>query len=139
MPSWLARGRRVDKRSASTISSSRWMRFAYPPYAGTFFIYWGDETLNMIVKKLKALGPAESRELIEGASVRRELRSPGQERFSVRSVEDLPGNGLVCRMRPSILSIPLSRFRLIPGNEGMTDRAGWTEDHNPPFNHFTIH
>nr|VFK17403.1 MAG: hypothetical protein BECKLPF1236B_GA0070989_111610 [Candidatus Kentron sp. LPFa] len=29
---------------------SRWMRFAYPPYAGTFFICWGDETLNMIVK-----------------------------------------------------------------------------------------
>nr|VFK34915.1 MAG: hypothetical protein BECKLPF1236C_GA0070990_103114 [Candidatus Kentron sp. LPFa] len=25
------------------------MRFAYPPYAGTFFICWGDETLNMIV------------------------------------------------------------------------------------------
>nr|VFK66616.1 MAG: hypothetical protein BECKUNK1418G_GA0071005_11009 [Candidatus Kentron sp. UNK] len=44
------RGRRVDKRSASTISSFRWMRFAYPPYAGTFFICWGDETLNMIVK-----------------------------------------------------------------------------------------
>ena len=43
-------GRRVDKRSASTIFSSRWMRFAYPPYAGTFFICWGDETLNMIVE-----------------------------------------------------------------------------------------
>nr|VFK19280.1 MAG: hypothetical protein BECKLPF1236B_GA0070989_11674 [Candidatus Kentron sp. LPFa] len=26
------------------------MRCAYPPYAGTFFICWGDETLNMIVK-----------------------------------------------------------------------------------------
>nr|VFK65570.1 MAG: hypothetical protein BECKUNK1418G_GA0071005_106525 [Candidatus Kentron sp. UNK]VFK71531.1 MAG: hypothetical protein BECKUNK1418H_GA0071006_107025 [Candidatus Kentron sp. UNK] len=26
------------------------MRFAYPPYAGTFFICWGDETLNMNVK-----------------------------------------------------------------------------------------
>nr|VFK10890.1 MAG: hypothetical protein BECKLPF1236A_GA0070988_1004514 [Candidatus Kentron sp. LPFa]VFK27318.1 MAG: hypothetical protein BECKLPF1236C_GA0070990_1004514 [Candidatus Kentron sp. LPFa] len=25
------------------------MRFAYPPYAGTFFICWGDETLNMSV------------------------------------------------------------------------------------------
>nr|VFK66900.1 MAG: hypothetical protein BECKUNK1418G_GA0071005_11151 [Candidatus Kentron sp. UNK]VFK72338.1 MAG: hypothetical protein BECKUNK1418H_GA0071006_11091 [Candidatus Kentron sp. UNK] len=25
------------------------MRFAYPPYAGTFFICWGDKTLNMIV------------------------------------------------------------------------------------------
>nr|VFK18891.1 MAG: hypothetical protein BECKLPF1236B_GA0070989_11557 [Candidatus Kentron sp. LPFa] len=25
------------------------MRCAYPPYAGTFFICWGDETLNMIV------------------------------------------------------------------------------------------
>ena len=45
------RGRRVDKRSASTIFSSRWMRCAYPPYAGTFFICWGDETLNMIVRK----------------------------------------------------------------------------------------
>nr|VFK40607.1 MAG: hypothetical protein BECKSD772F_GA0070984_106318 [Candidatus Kentron sp. SD]VFK45687.1 MAG: hypothetical protein BECKSD772E_GA0070983_105818 [Candidatus Kentron sp. SD] len=39
----------MDKRSASTIFSSRWMRFAYPSYAGTFFICWGDETLNMIV------------------------------------------------------------------------------------------
>nr|VFK25569.1 MAG: hypothetical protein BECKLPF1236B_GA0070989_14962 [Candidatus Kentron sp. LPFa] len=32
----------VDKRSASTISS----------YAGTFFICWGDEALNMIVSRL---------------------------------------------------------------------------------------
>nr|VFK13015.1 MAG: Predicted RNA binding protein YcfA, dsRBD-like fold, HicA-like mRNA interferase family [Candidatus Kentron sp. LPFa] len=24
-----------------------------PPYAGTFFICWGDETLNMIVKMLQ--------------------------------------------------------------------------------------
>nr|VFK12478.1 MAG: hypothetical protein BECKLPF1236B_GA0070989_10365 [Candidatus Kentron sp. LPFa] len=47
------RDRRVDKRSASTISSSRWMRCAYPPYAGTFFICWGDETLNMIVKSVR--------------------------------------------------------------------------------------
>nr|VFK59861.1 MAG: hypothetical protein BECKUNK1418G_GA0071005_100929 [Candidatus Kentron sp. UNK]VFK70141.1 MAG: hypothetical protein BECKUNK1418H_GA0071006_102429 [Candidatus Kentron sp. UNK] len=28
------------------------MRFTYPPYAGTFFICWGDETLNMIVRLL---------------------------------------------------------------------------------------
>nr|VFK59437.1 MAG: hypothetical protein BECKUNK1418G_GA0071005_100712 [Candidatus Kentron sp. UNK]VFK68737.1 MAG: hypothetical protein BECKUNK1418H_GA0071006_100540 [Candidatus Kentron sp. UNK] len=25
-----------------------------PPYAGTFFICWGDETLNMIVKVSKS-------------------------------------------------------------------------------------
>ena len=31
------RGRRVD-------------RYAHPPYAGTFFICWGDEILNMIVR-----------------------------------------------------------------------------------------
>ena len=49
------RGRRVDKRSASTISSFRWMRFAYPPYAGTFFICWGDETLNIIVNSKEVL------------------------------------------------------------------------------------
>nr|VFK68252.1 MAG: hypothetical protein BECKUNK1418G_GA0071005_12203 [Candidatus Kentron sp. UNK]VFK73494.1 MAG: hypothetical protein BECKUNK1418H_GA0071006_12102 [Candidatus Kentron sp. UNK] len=46
------RGRRVDKRSASTISSFWWMRCAYPPYAGTFFICWGDEILNMIVRQM---------------------------------------------------------------------------------------
>ena len=40
------RGRRVDKRSASTGRKRWWMRFAYPPYAGTFFICWGDETLK---------------------------------------------------------------------------------------------
>lgn len=33
------------------------MRCAYPPYAGTFFICWGDEILNMIVKlEAKASG-----------------------------------------------------------------------------------
>nr|VFK69281.1 MAG: hypothetical protein BECKUNK1418G_GA0071005_13412 [Candidatus Kentron sp. UNK]VFK73860.1 MAG: hypothetical protein BECKUNK1418H_GA0071006_13262 [Candidatus Kentron sp. UNK] len=30
------------------------MRCAYPPYAGTFFICWGDETLNMIVSSFPA-------------------------------------------------------------------------------------
>nr|VFK20313.1 MAG: hypothetical protein BECKLPF1236B_GA0070989_12067 [Candidatus Kentron sp. LPFa] len=37
------RGRRVDARSD-------------PPYAGTFFICWGDETLNMIVRENLAFG-----------------------------------------------------------------------------------
>nr|VFK66131.1 MAG: hypothetical protein BECKUNK1418G_GA0071005_108017 [Candidatus Kentron sp. UNK]VFK71764.1 MAG: hypothetical protein BECKUNK1418H_GA0071006_108117 [Candidatus Kentron sp. UNK] len=46
------RGRRVDKRSASTISSFPVDARSDPPYAGTFFICWGDETLNMIVRGL---------------------------------------------------------------------------------------
>nr|VFK13596.1 MAG: hypothetical protein BECKLPF1236B_GA0070989_104919 [Candidatus Kentron sp. LPFa] len=46
------RSRRVDRSAHPPSFPSRWMRFAYPPYAGTFFICWGDETLNMIVRSL---------------------------------------------------------------------------------------
>nr|VFK14477.1 MAG: hypothetical protein BECKLPF1236B_GA0070989_106211 [Candidatus Kentron sp. LPFa] len=50
-------GRRVDKRSASTISSFPVDARSDPPYAGTFFICWGDETLNMIVRYRKNKNP----------------------------------------------------------------------------------
>nr|VFK24565.1 MAG: hypothetical protein BECKLPF1236B_GA0070989_14172 [Candidatus Kentron sp. LPFa] len=68
------------------------MRFAYPPYAGTFFICWGDETLNMIVRYF-LLPPWH---WIPTFPVGMTGEVLPKQKILDRFVEDLPGNRLIC-------------------------------------------